>query len=254
MLEINEHSFVKIQSLDSYQTIFLCYCYIYVDEIEDIFMKFKRFNYKKKNDQEILEHSHNFMQLMLNRRSIRDFSSKEVPDKVIENILKTAISSPSGANKQPWHFVIVKDLSIKKDIRKAAEKEEREFYDHRAPDDWLEDLNQFGTNWEKPFLETAPYLIVVFKKNYDLEGEKRKKNYYVNESVGIASGVLLTALHQSGLVTLTHTPSPMGFLEKILNRPKNERAVLLIPAGFPSEGAVVPKLEKKPFEQICSIL
>ena len=217
-------------------------------------MAFEKLKFKKVSNKHMLENSYAFYDSIIRRRTVRDFSDEGVPIEIIYNAIKSASSAPSGANKQPWHFVIVKDLSIKKHIRKAAEKEEREFYDHRAPDDWLEDLNQFGTNWEKPFLETAPYLIVVFKKNYDLEGEKRKKNYYVNESVGIASGFLLTALHQSGLVTLTHTPSPMGFLEKILNRPKNERAVLLIPVGFPYEDAVVPKLEKKSFEQICSIV
>ena len=150
----------------------------------------------------MLENSYAFYDSIIRRRTVREFSDEKVPIETIYNAIKSASSAPSGANKQPWHFVIVKDLSIKKDIRKAAEKEEREFYDHRAPDDWLEDLNQFGTNWEKPFLETAPYLIVVFKKNYDLEGGKRKKNYYVNESVGIASGVLLTA------VSYTHLTLP----------------------------------------------
>jgi iodotyrosine deiodinase len=217
-------------------------------------MAFEKLKFKKISNKYMLENSHAFYDSIIKRRTVRDFSDEEVPIEIIYNAIKSASSAPSGANKQPWHFVIVKDPIIKQDIRQAAEREEREFYDHRAPDDWLEDLNQFGTNWEKPFLETAPYLIVVFKKNYDLEGEKRKKNYYVNESVGIASGVLLTALHQSGLATLTHTPSPMGFLEKILNRPKNERAVLLIPVGLPSVDAMVPKLEKKGFEQICSIV
>ena len=189
-------------------------------------MAFEKLKFKKISNKHMLENSYAFFDSIIRRRTVREFSDEKVSIEIIYNAIKSASSAPSGANKQPWHFVIVKHPDIKKDIRKAAEKEEREFYDHRAPDDWLEDLNQFGTNWEKPFLETAPYLIVVFKKNYDLEGEKRKKNYYVNESVGLASGVLLTALHQSGLVTLTHTPSPMGFLEKILNRPKNERAVL----------------------------
>ena len=217
-------------------------------------MAFEKLKFKKISNKYMLENSYAFYDSIIRRRTVRDFSDEEVPIEIIYNAIKSASSAPSGANKQPWHFVIVKDPIIKQDIRQAAEREEREFYDHRAPDDWLEDLNQFGTNCEKQFLDTAPYLIVVFKKNYDLEGEKRKKNYYVNESVGIASGVLLTALHQSGLATLTHTPSPMGFLEKILNRPKNERAVLLIPVGFPSVDAMVPKLEKKAFEQICSIV
>ncbi|MEC7745570.1 MAG: nitroreductase family protein, partial [Candidatus Neomarinimicrobiota bacterium] len=158
------------------------------------------------------------------------------------------------ANKQPWHFVVVKDPEVKKEIRIAAEKEEKAFYEHRAPDYWLNDLNQFGTDWHKPFLEIAPYLVIVFKKHYDLEGEKQTKNYYVNESVGIAAGFLLIALHNAGLVTLTHTPSPMGFLEKILVRPKNEKAILLIPVGYPALDAEVPQLTKKPFGAVCNII
>ena len=217
-------------------------------------MKFKRYNHKKKNDQEILEHSHNFMQLMLSRRSIRDFSSKEVPDKVIKNILKTAISSPSGANKQPWSFVVVKSRDLKKKIRIAAEQEEKEFYGRRATDEWLNDLNKFGTNWEKPFLEDAPALIIIFRQSYDNSGGKKRKNYYVNESVGISCGVLLTAIHNAGLAALTHTPSPMGFLEKILNRPKNEKAFLLIPVGYPDENARVPSLKKKQYKEIATAL
>ena len=254
MLEINEHLFIKIQSLDSYQTILLCFYYIYVDESADIFMNFKRYNYKKKNDQEMFEHSHNFMQLMLSRRSIRDFSSKDVPDNVIENILKTAISAPSGANKQPWSFVVVKSKGLKNKIRIAAEKEEKKFYSQRATDEWLDDLNKFGTNWEKPFLEEAPALIIIFRQSYDNSGSKKRKNYYVNESVGIATGFLLTAIQNAGLVCLTHTPSPMGFLERILERPKNEKAYLLIPIGFPAKDARVPVLDKKPFNESVKVL
>ena len=217
-------------------------------------MKFKRYNHKKKNSQELLEHSHNFMQLMLSRRSIRDFSSKEVPDKVIENILKTAISSPSGANKQPWSFVVVKNKSIKRKIRIAAEKEEKKFYSQRATDEWLKDLNKFETTWEKPFLEVAPALIIIFRQSYDNSGSKKRKNYYVNESVGIATGFLLAAIQNAGLVSLTHTPSPMGFLEQILERPKNEKAYLLIPIGFPSKDAQVPILSKKPYSESVKVL
>ena len=254
MLEINKHSFIKTQSLDSYQTILLCYCYIYVDQNEYIFMKFKRYNYKKKNYQEMVEHSHNFMQLMLSRRSIRDFSSKKVSDKVIENILKTAISSPSGANKQPWSFVVVKSKGLKKKIRIAAEQEEKKFYEKRATDEWLKDLNKFETTWEKPFLEEAPALIIIFRQSYDNSKSRKRKNYYVNESVGIASGFLLTAIQNAGLVCLTHTPSPMGFLEQILERPKNEKAYLLIPIGFPAKDAQVPVLDKKPYNESVKVL
>jgi len=217
-------------------------------------MAFHKLDHKFFSEEEMLQRSVIFLNHMQERRSVREFSDKQVPLDLIKNAIKIATSAPSGANKQPWHFVIIRDSVVKKEIRHAAEKEEKAFYEHRAPDDWLEDLNQFGTNWEKPFLEKAPYLIVVFKKNYDLNGETRKKNYYVNESVGISSGFLLAALHHSGLATLTHTPSPMGFLENILRRPKNERAVLLIPVGYPADNAVVPRLIKKKFDDICSVL
>ena len=215
-------------------------------------MAFEKLDFKRSNEIEMMKRSKSFHESIIKRRTVRDFSDEKVPIEIIFNAIKSASSAPSGANKQPWHFAIVSDSQVKHKIRKAAEKEEKEFYDHRAPDDWLKDLDQFGTDSRKPFLEVAPYLIVVFKKNYDLEGDKREKNYYVNESVGIASGFLLAALHDSGLATLTHTPSPMGFLEKILDRPKNERAVLLIPVGYPAKDAKVPKLNKKNFESICS--
>jgi len=203
---------------------------------------------------EMISRSSSFLKNVLQRRSIRCFSDKPVPIEVVKNAIKTANSAPSGANKQPWHFTIVKDLAIKKEIRIAAEKEEKEFYEHRAPGTWLEDLNQFETDWPKPFLEIAPYLIVVFKKSYDIDEGEKRKNYYVNESVGIASGLLLVALHNAGLATLTHTPSPMGFLEKILNRPENEKAVLLIPVGYPADDTKVPILEKKSFQDVTTII
>ena len=202
----------------------------------------------------MIEHSHNFMQLMLSRRSVRDFSTKKVPNKVIENILKTAISSLFGAKKQPWSFVIVKSKSLKKKIRIVAEIEEKKFYSKRATDEWLEDLNKFGTSWEKPFLEEAPALIIIFRQSYDNSGSKKRKNYYVNESVGIASGFLITAIQNAGLVCLTHTPSPMGVLEQILKRPKNEKAYLLIPIGFPAKDAQVPVLDKKPYIESLKVL
>ena len=217
-------------------------------------MALKKLIFTPSLESEMTRRSRSFLDLMIQRRTVRDFSDKPVPIEIIENTIKTASSAPSGANKQPWHFVIVKDPVVKKDIRISAEKEEKEFYEHRAPDYWLEDLNQFGTDWHKPFLEIAPYLIVVFKQSYDLGAEGKRKNYYVNESVGIASGFLLTALHNAGLATLTHTPSPMGFLEKILNRPKNEKAVLLIPVGYPAEDAKVPDLKKKSFEEVTTVI
>ena len=195
----------------------------------------------------MITQSNELMREMLNRRSIRDFSSEEIPEMVIKNVLKTAKAAPSVANKQPWKFVVVKDENIKKKIRIAAEEEEKKFYEHRATEDWLKDLNKFGTDWKKPFLEVAPALIIVFRQSYDNSEEGKRKNYYVNESVGIACGFLLMALQNAGLVSLTHTPSPMGFLERILERPKNEKAYLLIPIGFPAENAEVPILNKKPY-------
>ena len=182
---------------------------------------------------------------------MRDFSNKPVSLEIIENCIKAAATAPSGANKQPWQFIIVSDSKVKRKIREAAEVEEKEFYNHRATKQWLEDLNQFGTDWHKPFLETAPYLIVVFRQIYDIKDDGRqRKNYYVNESVGIASGFLLAAFHNAGLVTLTHTPSPMNFLGKILGRPENERAFLLIPVGYPDDEAEVPEITKKSFTDI----
>ena len=217
-------------------------------------MAFQKLEHKTLLEADMIHRSKSFLSDILKRRTVRDFSDKPVPVDIIIDAVKAASSAPSGANKQPWHFVVVKDPEIKKEIRIGAEKEEKAFYEHRAPDYWLKDLNQFGTDWHKPFLEIAPYVIIVFKKHYDLEGEKHKKNYYVNESVGIASGFLLIALHNAGLVTLTHTPAPMGFLEKILDRPKNEKAVLLIPVGYPALDAEVPQLTKKPFVDICNIV
>ena len=217
-------------------------------------MAFQKLDHKPLPEADMITRSQSFLADILQRRTVRDFSDKPVPVDIITDAVKTASSAPSGANKQPWHFVVVKDPEVKKEIRIAAEKEEKAFYEHRAPDYWLKDLNQFGTDWHKPFLEIAPYLIIVFKKHYDLDGEKQKKNYYVNESVGIAAGFLLIALHNAGLVTLTHTPAPMGFLEKILNRPKNEKAVLLIPVGYPALDAEVPQLTKKPFGAVCNII
>jgi iodotyrosine deiodinase len=217
-------------------------------------MTLKKLDYVFLSVGDMIEKSRSFLENIIQRRTVRDFSDKPVPIEIIQNAIKSASSAPSGANKQPWHFVIVKDPVVKKDIRIAAEKEEKEFYEHRAPDYWLEDLNQFGTDWHKPFLEIAPYLIVVFKQSYDLGKRGKQKNYYVNESVGIASGFLLTALHNAGLATLTHTPSPMGFLEKILKRPKNEKAVLLIPVGYPAENAKIPDLKKKSFQEVVTII
>lgn len=205
-------------------------------------------------DGSIVEQSQFYYELMNKRRSVREFSDKAVPMEVIENIIKTASSAPSGAHKQPWTFCVVRNPDIKKQIRTAAEKEEYINYNGRMSEEWLDDLKVFGTDWHKPFLEIAPYLIIVFKKAYDLNDNGEKlKNYYVNESVGIACGFLISAIHQAGLITLTHTPSPMNFLEKILNRPKNERAFLLLPVGYPAENAEVPVLKRKDLEEVMKV-
>ena len=217
-------------------------------------MSFKKYSQKIQNDAAREEQSELFKNDMKNRRSIREYSKRMVSQRIIENIIEVAANAPSGANKEPWFFSIIKDSKIKKKIRIAAEKEEKSFYTHRAPQSWLDDLNKFGTDWSKEFLEVAPYLIVVFKQIYDLENGKKYKNYYVNESVGIACGFLLAAIHKAGLVALTHTPSPMGFLESICNRPQNERAFLLIPVGLPDSTARVPVLNKKKFNDYCEIL
>ena len=218
-------------------------------------MGFKKLDFEEYSESKMRSRSESFLNEIITRRTVREFSDRIVPIDIINNCIKTAASAPSGANKQPWQFVIVRDSGIKTKIREAAEKEEKEFYGHRATKEWLEDLNQFGTDWHKPFLEIAPYLIVIFRKIYDLEDDgTQRKNYYVNESVGIASGFLLAALHHAGLITLTHTPSPMNFLGEILNRPKNERAFLLMPVGYPAKDAEVPDISKKPFGEISKIV
>ena len=194
--------------------------------------------------------SKDYFDQLNSRRSVRDFEDWDVPRSAIENIIKTASSAPSGAHKQPWTFVAVQDKEVKKRIRAAAEAEEMEFYNNRASEDWLKDLAPLGTNWSKPFLEVAPWLIVVFKKIYNDLPEGRTKNYYVQESVGIASGFLISAIHNAGLATLTHTPSPMNFLSEILERPENEKPFLLLPVGYPSRNAQVPDLTRKSLEEV----
>lgn len=191
-----------------------------------------------------------FYTMMNQRRSVRTFSSKPIPQKVLEYIIRTAGTAPSGANKQPWRFVVVTDPVVKKAIRIAAEKEEKESYEHRMPQDWLDDLAALGTDWHKEFLEIAPALIIVFSLSYEKVDEQIRKNYYVKESVGIASGFLLAAIHNAGLVSLTHTPSPMEFLGKILDRPDQEKPFLLIPVGYPADGTNVPDIHRKTMEEI----
>ncbi len=204
-------------------------------------------------EEEMKARAMRFFVEMQRRRSVRQFSDRSVPREIIEDCLRTANSVPSGANMQPWHFSVVSHPAIKYEIRIAAEKEEHEFYEHRAPHDWLEALAPLGTDENKPFLETAPYLIAVFAQShgYTDDGAK-KKHYYVSESVGIATGMLIAAIHHAGLVCLTHTPSPMRFLNKILDRPSNERPYLLLVVGYPAEGAVVPNLVKKDLDQVST--
>lgn len=213
---------------------------------------FKTVPYKRPiiSDEDVIQKSAHYFEALNTRRSVRDFDDRDVPREAIENILKTASSAPSGANKQPWNFVAVHNKDVKKQIRAGAEAEEIDFYNNRATEDWIKDLAPLGTNWSKPFLENAPWLIVVFKKIYDNLPEGRAKNYYVQESVGIASGFLISAIHNAGLVTLTHTPSPMDFLSEILGRPANEKPFLLLPVGYPSMHAQVPDIERKTLEEI----
>ena len=200
--------------------------------------------------EELIQKSEKFYTQMDERRTIRSFSDRPVPREVIENIIKTASTAPSGAHKQPWTFCAVANQELKQKIRAAAEEEEYRNYHGRMSDSWLEDLLPFGTDWNKPFIEIAPWLIIVFRQIYDLSDGEKKTNYYVGESVGIATGMLLAAIHQAGLSSLTHTPSPMNFLAKILQRPENERAFLLIPVGYPAEDAMVPSLERKELSEM----
>ncbi len=212
---------------------------------------FKRLPYREQ-----LARSHAFLEWMRTRRTVREFSTEPVPFELIENAIATAGMAPSGANQQPWTFVVVGDPDVKRKIRAAAEAEEKESYQHRMSDEWLEALAPLGTDWHKPHLEDAPYLIVVFRQAYGLRtdpvtGEQVKfKHYYSEESVGIAVGLLLCSLHLAGLATLTHTPNPMGFLSEILQRPPNERAYVIIPVGYPAEDTHVPVISKKPLSEI----
>lgn len=211
---------------------------------------FIRLDYQLSEEEDVVRHSRDFRMNMDKRRSVRFFSDKSIPSEVIENIIMTASSAPSGAHKQPWFFCAVSDALIKNKIREAAEKEEYENYHGRMSEEWLKDLEKFDTDWRKEFLTTAPWLIVIFKKAFDMENGEKSKNYYVNESVGIATGFLIAAIHMTGLVTLTHTPSPMNFLQHILNRPDNERPFLLLPVGYPADGVQVPDLWRKDVKDV----
>ena len=201
--------------------------------------------------EEMIAAARNFLETLRKRRTVREFSSDPVPDEVIDLAIETAASAPSGANQQPWKFVVVRDPVVKHEIRIAAEKEEYENYNGRMPDEWLRALAPLQTDWHKEFLEIAPLLIVVFKEDYGIDADGHHvTHYYVNESVGIACGFLLAALNAAGLATLTHTPSPMGFLREILGRPKNEKAYLLVPVGYPAEGCRVPDIKKKALDEV----
>ena len=206
-------------------------------------------------NEEMQERATSFREEMQRRRTVRHFSDKPVSREIIEECLITAGTAPNGANLQPWQFVVVSDPHVKHEIRVAAEEEEEEFYHRRAPQEWLDALASLGTDEHKDFLDVAPYLIAIFGKTYStLPDGKRVKNYYVNESVGIATGFLITALHHAGLVSLTHTPSPMGFLNVILNRPSDEKPFLLLVTGFPAEEAQVPVITKKPLDEIVTFV
>ncbi len=219
--------------------------------------RFENLNFETMSVDEQLRRSRAYTERMLTRRTVRDFSARAVPYELIENALKVAGSAPSGANQQPWTFVVVSDPQIKREIRSAAEAEEKESYQRRMSQEWLDALAHLGTDWRKPHIEEAPYLIVVFRQAYGVAldettgQERRLKHYYSEESVGIAVGFLLSALHIVGLATLTHTPSPMRFLREILGRPPNERPYVLIPVGYPAEDATVPVIEKKSLADIA---
>ena len=216
----------------------------------DSFVKFVGEN---PTTEELIQRSTEFYKQMDLRRSLRMFAPDPVPDEVLRNIVLTAGTAPSGAHKQPWFFAIVKDSDIKHQIRLAAEEEEQRNYNERFTDEWKEDLAPFGTDAVKEYIDIVPAVIVVFKESYRVVDGEKKNNYYVNESVGIAAGMLITAIHQAGLVTLTHTPNPMKFLNEILDRPKNEVPILLLPVGYPAKDAKVPDLKRKTFDEIAKV-
>jgi nitroreductase len=204
---------------------------------------------------DMLERSSDFYLDMKRRRTVRDFSSRPVPREIIENCIKTAGTAVSGANMQPWQFVVVEDANIKHKLRMAAEKEERTFYEEKAPQEWLDALAPLGTDSSKPFIEIAPYLIAIFQQRYGiLEDGRKVKHYYATESVGIATGLLIAAIHNAGLVSLTHTPSPMGFLNEVLDRPRTERPFLLLIVGYPAADAKVPDISKKSLAEISTFI
>tara|TARA_B100000809_G_scaffold265955_1_gene326508 strand:- start:117 stop:779 length:663 start_codon:yes stop_codon:yes gene_type:complete len=215
--------------------------------------KFIPYRQKELTNEEQLQKSELFYNLLDKRRSVREYSDKAIDIKVIENIIQTAGTAPSGAHKEPWTFCVVSNPELKSKIRVAAEQEEKKSYGGRMSDRWKADLEPLGTTWEKPFIEIAPYIIVVFKRVHETVGGEKRNNYYVNESIGIACGMLIAAIHNAGLVTLTHTPSPMNFLGEILDRPENERAYLLLPVGHPKDDAEVPDIQRKKLNELLVV-
>ncbi|MBN3584761.1 nitroreductase family protein [Algoriphagus aestuarii] len=209
-----------------------------------------RYQKNQVSENQLIKNSQEFFQMMDQRRTVREFDSRPVPVEVMENLIKTASTAPSGAHKQPWTFCLISDPEIKRKIREAAEEEEKISYSGRMSDTWKQDLKPLGTNWEKPFLEEAPYLIVVFKQSYGMEKGEKVQHYYVSESVGIACGFLIAAIHQAGLVAVTHTPSPMNFLSQILERPAHEKPFLLVPVGYPKQETFVPDIERKKLNEV----
>ena len=231
------------------------YCYIPREQLMAEHNGFRKLEYVAPTIEAMSQQSASFLSLMKQRRTVRDFSSKEVPASVIENAIATAGTAPSGANMQPWHFVAVNSTDTKRKIRIAAEEEERALYEHRASKEWLDALAPLGTDANKPFLETAPWLIAIFAQKFTIDDNGQKlKNYYTPESVGIATGFLIAALHNAGLATLTHTPSPMTFLRSTLGRPDHEKPFLLLVTGYPTEDAMVPDISRKPLDNILSIV
>lgn len=211
--------------------------------------------YRRHPVEKMRRRARSFRQEMERRRTVREYSDEDVPREIIEEAIRAAGRAPSGANMQPWHFAVVQSGDVKRQIREAAEAEERKFYEERATEEWLEALEPLGTDPEKPFLERAPYLIAVFAESYGVTGDgEQRKHYYVQESVGIATGILITALHHAGLATLTHTPSPMNFLNELLDRPENERPFLLLVTGYPAGDARVPEIGKKSLDEISTFL
>jgi nitroreductase len=215
--------------------------------------KFVPLVFEERPEGSMKQRAREFYDEMDRRRTVRHFSDRPVPRQVVEDAIRTAGTAPSGAHRQPWHFSLVQDPEVKARIREAAEIEERKNYEERMPEAWIEALEPLGTDAVKSFLTTCPFLIVIFAENYRVGDQGQVKNYYVQESVGIAVGMLITALHHAGLATLTHTPSPMGFLREILGRPRNERAFMLLAVGYPEAGCRVPDLQRKPIEEILTV-